>query len=70
MYNRATYIVFRDEVGKHFVLWDDMVKKSLFAGSKGKLKEVERKTITRPKEEENNKGYWLSILMNKVKEYS
>lgn len=70
MYNKSTYVVFRDEAGKHFVIWDDMIKKCLFAGSVGKLIEVERKTVTRPKEEENNRRFWLDILMNKVKEYS
>lgn len=70
MNNKQTYVVFRDEVGKHFVIWDDMIKKCLFAGSIGKLTEVERKTITRPEVERNNNLYWLDVLMNKVKEYS
>jgi hypothetical protein len=38
---KREYKVFKDEEGKKIVIWSDMIDKCLFAGSIGKLEEIE-----------------------------
>lgn len=35
------YKVFKDSVGKIFIVWSDMIRNCLFAGSIGELTEIE-----------------------------
>lgn len=52
--SQREYKVFQDSTGQFFVIWDDMVKQCLFAGSIGVLKEVENGSFDRNKNQLKN----------------
>lgn len=59
---KREYKVFKDAVGKIFVVWSDMVRNCLFAGSIGELREVETGFFER----DNNQ---LKNIMSVLKRY-
>ena len=63
------YVVFADEAGNIFVLRSCLINVCLFAGSVGKLREIEKGTWKVPECEKDNSSYYIGMLINKEKEY-
>ncbi|HDI3019212.1 TPA: hypothetical protein PL519_003455 [Clostridium botulinum] len=63
------YVIFEDELGKTFILNSRSIKDCVFAGSAGRLKEVERGIIKKPECEKENSSFYLGALFDKKKEY-
>jgi hypothetical protein len=59
---KREYKVFKDAVGKTFVIWSDMIRRCLFAGSVGELREVEVGFFERDKNQ-------LANIMSVAKRY-
>lgn len=61
------YLVFEDEAKHVYVIRDIQLKDCVFAGSIGKIKEIERGVFEKP--ENGSRFGYLGLLINKRREY-